>query len=50
MKGSREHKQYVARNRKMLKAYHWDDLMIFKFERCKKWFKRRKRITDEEME
>lgn len=50
MKGSREHKLYATRHRKHLKACRWDDLKIFQFERCKNWFKRRKRITDEEME
>lgn len=50
MKGPRELKRYVARDRSLLKEYHWDDLRIFKLDRCKKWFKRRKRITQEEME
>lgn len=40
MKGPRELKQYVSRNKKLLKAYHWDDLLIFKLERCKKWRKK----------
>jgi hypothetical protein len=44
MKGPRELKNYVARHRKHLKAIHWDSLLIFKLERCKKWFKRNKRV------
>ena len=42
MKGPREMKRYISKHRKELKACHWDDLGIFKFERCKKWFKRKK--------
>ena len=44
MKGPKEMKRYVAKYRDHLKAIHWDDLAIFKWERCKKWFKRDKRI------
>lgn len=50
MKGPRELKNYVARFRKELKAIHWDDLLIFKLQRCKKWFKRDKRIKKEDYE
>lgn len=48
MKGSRELKRYVAKYGKHLKACKWDDLMIFKMERCKKWFKRNKRVTEKD--
>lgn len=44
MKGPRELKNYVARYKEHLKACRWDDLFIFKMERCKKWFKRNKQI------
>lgn len=50
MKGPRELKVYVARFRKELNRAHWDDLLIFKLERCKKWFKRNKKISKEEYE
>lgn len=46
MKGPRELKRYVAKYRDELKAGQWDDLLIFKLERCKKWFKRNKQITN----
>ena len=46
MKGPRELRRYVARNRKLLKAYHWDDLAVFKAQRCKKWRKRHRRSRD----
>jgi hypothetical protein len=36
MKGPRELKRYVAKHRDILKAWYWDDLQIFKLERCKK--------------
>ena len=49
MKGPKEMKQYVARHRKHLKVVHWDDLAIFKLERCKNWFKRQKQLTKEEL-
>lgn len=50
MKGPKEMKRYVAKYRAHLKACHWDDLAIFKWERCKNWFKRNKRITKEELQ
>lgn len=50
MKGPRELKRYVAKYKKYLKACRWDDLLIFKMERCKKWFKRNKRVDLKEME
>lgn len=46
MKGPRELKRYIARNRKMLRAYRWDDLVIFKLEKCKKWRKRHRMPRD----
>jgi len=46
MKGSRELRRYVSRNRKLLKAYRWDDLAVFKGERCKKWRKRHRKSRD----
>ena len=46
MKGPREFKRYVALNRKLLKSYRWDDLMVFKADRCKKWRKRSRRPRD----
>ena len=49
MKGPKEMKRYVAKNKAHLKAIHWDDLAIFKFERCKKWFKRNKRVSNLEI-
>lgn len=48
MKGPRELKRLVARHGKALKAGRWDFLIIFKFDRCKKWFKRDKRIRSDE--
>lgn len=45
MKCPRELKLYVSRYRKHLNAIHWDDLFIFKMEKCRKWFKRVKRPT-----
>lgn len=50
MKGPRELKNYVAKHRKHLKIIHWDSLLIFKLERCKKWFKRNKKIKQEDYE
>ncbi len=50
MKGPRELKNYVARYRRQLKACWWDDLKIFKLERCKKWFKRNKKINKDDYE
>lgn len=49
MKGSREHKHYVARYFKFLNRIHWDDPAIFKFERCKKKFVRIKKPTEYEL-
>lgn len=46
MKGPRELKRYVAKQRKYLKAIHWDSLLIFKLERCKKWRKQHRRPRD----
>gem|GEM_PF-5463145 len=46
MKGPRELKRYVAKNRKLLKSRCWDDLVIFKLERCKKWRKAHRRPRD----
>lgn len=43
MKGPRELKRYVSLNRDYCKAAHWDLLIIFKLERCKKWRKRNTR-------
>lgn len=42
MKGPRELKLYVSRFRNELKSIHFDDLLIFKLERCKKWKNRAK--------
>lgn len=41
MKGSVEHKHYVSRYRKELKAMHFDCLYLFKLENCKKKYDRR---------
>lgn len=50
MKGPRELKQYVARYRDHLKSCRWDDLRLMKLETtCKKWYKRRKKPTTEEI-
>lgn len=46
MKGPRELKQYMSRNRGHLKAVRFDDLLIFKMERCKKWRKAHRRSRD----
>jgi len=46
MKGPRELKRYVARRKKHLKAIRFDCLLIFKFERCKKWRKAHRRPRD----
>lgn len=37
MKGPRELKHYISKYKKYLKAIHYDSLLIFKLERCKKW-------------
>lgn len=49
MKGPRELKRYVAKHHAHLKACRWDDLLIFKLTRCKKWFQRSKRVTASEL-
>lgn len=46
MKGPRELKLYASRHYKQLQACGWDSLLVFKLERCKKWFKRYKRPTE----
>ena len=46
MKGPRELKLYTSRFRAHLKACPWDDLAIFKLERCKKWRKAHRRSRD----
>lgn len=46
MQGPRELKRYVAKRRKHLKAIHWDSLLIFKLERCKKYRKVHRRPRD----
>lgn len=40
MKGPKEMKRYISKYRDHLEACHWDDLAIFKWERCKNWFDR----------
>lgn len=40
MKGPRELKRYVAKHHEHLKRCHWDDTLIFKMDRCKKWYNR----------
>lgn len=42
MKGPRELKRLVATHGERLKRGHWDFLIVFKLERCKKWFNRNK--------
>lgn len=49
MKGPRELKRYVAKYRDHLRACHWDDLLVFKLARCKKWFRRNKQIAANEL-
>lgn len=44
MKGPKELKRYVSKHRKHLKAIYWDDLFVFKCERCKNRYKRNKRV------
>lgn len=46
MKGPREQKTKVAKWRSYLKAIHWDSLAVFKWERCKKWRKTKRRPRD----
>lgn len=50
MKGSREHKHYVAKYRKELRKMFWDDLYLMKLELCKKRFVRFKKPTEYEMQ
>lgn len=46
MQGSREYKVYLSRARAHLKARHFDDLAVFKWQRCKKWRKQNRRARD----
>jgi hypothetical protein len=46
MKGPRELKRYVAIARDHLRAARFDDLKIFKSDRCKKWRKKHRRPRD----
>lgn len=46
MKGPRELKRFVAKRRAHLQAIHFDCLLIFKLERCKKWRKTHRRPRD----
>lgn len=53
MKGPRELKRYIARKKKrhakangVLGSWAFDDLHIFKIERCKKWRKTHRRPRD----
>jgi hypothetical protein len=46
MKGPKDAKRYVALYWRGLKRIHWDDLAIFKWERCKKWRKQNRRPRD----
>lgn len=41
MKGSREHKHFLARHRKSLKKMHYDSLYLFHLEQCGKKYNRR---------
>jgi hypothetical protein len=50
VKGPRELKLYVSRFRKELNAGHWDDLLIFKLDKCKKWYKRDKQLYKRELD
>ena len=51
MKGSKELKHYIAKNRDMLKAYHYDDMRLFKLQdNCKNEYKRTKQINMEEFD
>ena len=49
MKGSRELKRYVARNRAYLRAVRWDDLRVEHLLRCGNGYRRRKRISPDEV-
>lgn len=46
MKGPRDAKRYVALYWKGLKRVRWDDLMIFKWEKDRKWRKQNRRTRD----
>lgn len=46
MKGPKQMKKYVSRNRRHLKAIYWDDLAIFKWEKDRKWRKQNRRPRD----
>lgn len=46
MKGPRDLKRYVAKHRRMLKAWRWDDLFVSECERCRKWRKQNRRPRD----
>jgi hypothetical protein len=46
VKGPRALKHYVAKYRAHLKAVRWDDLAIFRWERCKKWRKQNRKARD----
>jgi hypothetical protein len=46
MKGPRELKRYIAKNRKLLKSRRFDDLLIFKLETCKKYRNQNRRPRD----
>lgn len=51
MKGPRDLKRYVAKNRELLKAWRWDDMYVMRLQAtCKKWFKRRKLINKDELQ
>lgn len=58
MKGSREHKRYMAilrhyaakrsgKKNGVVPGSWMDDLLLFKMDRCKKWDKQRKFSNDE---
>lgn len=46
MQGPRELKRHVVKYAARLKACHYDSLVIFKLERCKKWRKVHRRPRD----
>ena len=46
MKGPHELKRYLSIARDHLQAVHFDDLKIFKLERCKKWRKKHRLPRD----
>ena len=45
MKGARDCRRYLQSNKAMLKAYHYDDLWLFKLQACKLWYKRNRRVV-----